>query len=146
MFIGSDPAGRPVTVAKGAYVAAGSTVTEDVPAGALAIGAGRQRNIEAGSAAQEKVDPYIVRKTRRPPAQPGPGRGSAPRESKSMCGIVGYIGPKDPVEVLVEGLRRLEYRGYDSAGVAVVDDAGEISIRRAPGKLRDLEKVIAGNP
>jgi len=63
-----------------------------------------------------------------------------------MCGIVGYIGPKDPVEVLVEGLRRLEYRGYDSAGVAVLDDLGEISIRRAPGKLKDLETVIAADP
>jgi glucosamine--fructose-6-phosphate aminotransferase (isomerizing) len=63
-----------------------------------------------------------------------------------MCGIVGYIGPKDPVEVLVEGLRRLEYRGYDSAGVAVLDDFGAIAIRRAPGKLRDLESVIARSP
>jgi len=63
-----------------------------------------------------------------------------------MCGIVGYIGPKDPVEVLVEGLRRLEYRGYDSAGVALLDDAGKIAIRRAPGKLRDLEAVIAREP
>ncbi len=63
-----------------------------------------------------------------------------------MCGIVGYIGPKDPVEVVIEGLRRLEYRGYDSAGIAIVDAAGELSIRRAPGKLRDLEKVIAARP
>jgi glucosamine--fructose-6-phosphate aminotransferase (isomerizing) len=63
-----------------------------------------------------------------------------------MCGIVGYIGPKDPVDVLVEGLRRLEYRGYDSAGIAVVDEQGELNIRRAPGKLRDLEKVLAQDP
>ena len=63
-----------------------------------------------------------------------------------MCGIVGYIGSKDPVDVLVEGLRRLEYRGYDSAGIALVDDGGNLTIRRAPGKLRDLEKVIAGDP
>ena len=63
-----------------------------------------------------------------------------------MCGIVGYIGPQDPVPVLVDGLRRLEYRGYDSAGIAVVDDGGTISIRRAAGKLRDLEKVISENP
>jgi glucosamine--fructose-6-phosphate aminotransferase (isomerizing) len=63
-----------------------------------------------------------------------------------MCGIVGYIGPKDPVEVLVDGLRRLEYRGYDSAGIAVVDAEGVLSIRRAPGKLRDLERVIAERP
>ncbi|HET9299190.1 MAG TPA: class II glutamine amidotransferase, partial [Candidatus Polarisedimenticolaceae bacterium] len=63
-----------------------------------------------------------------------------------MCGIVGYIGPKDTVDVLVEGLRRLEYRGYDSAGIAVVNGNGELSIRRAAGKLRDLEKVIAREP
>jgi glucosamine--fructose-6-phosphate aminotransferase (isomerizing) len=63
-----------------------------------------------------------------------------------MCGIVGYIGPKDPVDVLVEGLRRLEYRGYDSAGVALVDDSGALAIRRAEGKLRDLERVIAKEP
>ncbi|HXV74877.1 MAG TPA: glutamine--fructose-6-phosphate transaminase (isomerizing) [Candidatus Polarisedimenticolaceae bacterium] len=63
-----------------------------------------------------------------------------------MCGIVGYIGAKNPVEVLVEGLRRLEYRGYDSAGVAVVDRAGVLGIRRAPGKLRDLERVLAADP
>jgi glucosamine--fructose-6-phosphate aminotransferase (isomerizing) len=63
-----------------------------------------------------------------------------------MCGIVGYVGPKDPVEVLVEGLRRLEYRGYDSAGIAVVSENGTVSVRRAAGKLRDLEKVIAGSP
>ncbi len=63
-----------------------------------------------------------------------------------MCGIVGYIGPKDPVEVLVDGLRRLEYRGYDSAGIAVVDGDGTLTIRRAQGKLRDLERAIAAQP
>ena len=63
-----------------------------------------------------------------------------------MCGIVGYIGPKDPVEVLIEGLRKLEYRGYDSAGIAIVDEQRELSLRRAAGKLKDLEKVIAGEP
>jgi len=63
-----------------------------------------------------------------------------------MCGIVGYIGHRDPVTILVEGLRRLEYRGYDSAGVAVLDDGGKIAIRRASGKLRDLESVIADDP
>ena len=63
-----------------------------------------------------------------------------------MCGIVGYIGPQDPVKVLVEGLRRLEYRGYDSAGLAVLNGNGEMAIRRAKGKLRDLESVIAREP
>jgi glucosamine--fructose-6-phosphate aminotransferase (isomerizing) len=63
-----------------------------------------------------------------------------------MCGIVGYIGAKDPVEVLIEGLRKLEYRGYDSAGIAVVNGTGELSVRRAAGKLRDLERVLVERP
>jgi glucosamine--fructose-6-phosphate aminotransferase (isomerizing) len=63
-----------------------------------------------------------------------------------VCGIVGYIGPKDPVTVLIEGLRKLEYRGYDSAGIAVVDGDGKLHIRRAPGKLRDLERVLVEKP
>ncbi len=62
-----------------------------------------------------------------------------------MCGIIGYIGPKDVVPVLIDGLRRLEYRGYDSAGVAVVRD-GEIELRRSAGKLSRLEDVITGQP
>ena len=63
-----------------------------------------------------------------------------------MCGIVGYVGPQNPVQVIVDGLRRLEYRGYDSAGIAVVHKNGDISIRRAAGKLRDLERVIEDQP
>ncbi len=62
-----------------------------------------------------------------------------------MCGIVGYIGPKPLLPVLIEGLRRLEYRGYDSAGVAVVRD-GTMQIRRSPGKLSKLEDVLAREP
>jgi glucosamine--fructose-6-phosphate aminotransferase (isomerizing) len=63
-----------------------------------------------------------------------------------MCGIVGYIGPKKVVPVIIEGLRKLEYRGYDSAGIAVVDAAGKMDIRRAPGKLRNLEEAIRKAP
>src|SRR5260370_18626520 len=63
-----------------------------------------------------------------------------------MCGIVGYIGPKKVVPVIIEGLRKLEYRGYDSAGIAVVPQSGKMEIRRAPGKLRNLEEVIAKSP
>ena len=62
-----------------------------------------------------------------------------------MCGIIGYIGPKDVVPVLIEGLRKLEYRGYDSAGVAVVK-SGAINLRRSAGKLSNLEQVIVGDP
>jgi glucosamine--fructose-6-phosphate aminotransferase (isomerizing) len=62
-----------------------------------------------------------------------------------MCGIIGYIGPKDVVPVLIDGLRRLEYRGYDSAGVAVVRD-GRVDLRRSAGKLSNLETVIGAAP
>ena len=63
-----------------------------------------------------------------------------------MCGIVGYIGPKKVVPVVIEGLRKLEYRGYDSAGIAVVNGSGKLEIRRAPGKLRNLEEIIGNSP
>jgi glutamine---fructose-6-phosphate transaminase (isomerizing) len=63
-----------------------------------------------------------------------------------MCGIVGYIGPQPVVPVIIEGLRRLEYRGYDSAGIAVAGGPCGLELRRAPGKLRNLESVIADSP
>ena len=62
-----------------------------------------------------------------------------------MCGIIGYIGEKPLVPVLIDGLRRLEYRGYDSAGIALVRD-GEIVVRRSAGKLARLEEAIADQP
>jgi len=63
-----------------------------------------------------------------------------------MCGIIGYIGPNPPVPIIIEGLRRLEYRGYDSAGIAVAGGSKGLELRRAPGKLRNLEGVIAERP
>ena len=62
-----------------------------------------------------------------------------------MCGIIGYLGSKEVVPVLVDGLRRLEYRGYDSAGIALVR-GGEVEVRRSAGKLTRLEEVIRTEP
>jgi glucosamine--fructose-6-phosphate aminotransferase (isomerizing) len=60
-----------------------------------------------------------------------------------MCGIVGYVGPKETAKVLIDGLRRLEYRGYDSAGIAIFH-RGKVEIRRKEGKLTRLEELIGG--
>jgi glucosamine--fructose-6-phosphate aminotransferase (isomerizing) len=60
-----------------------------------------------------------------------------------MCGIVGYTGPREAGPILIEGLKRLEYRGYDSAGIALVDDAGDLFVEKRAGKLVNLQTAIA---
>ena len=60
-----------------------------------------------------------------------------------MCGIVGYTGPREAGPILMEGLRRLEYRGYDSAGIALVDDQGDLFVEKRAGKLGNLRTAIA---
>ncbi|MFT4294565.1 MAG: glutamine--fructose-6-phosphate transaminase (isomerizing) [Micropruina sp.] len=62
-----------------------------------------------------------------------------------MCGIIGYVGPRDASKVVVEGLRRMEYRGYDSAGVAVIAD-GALDVRKKAGKITNLDAAAADHP
>ena len=61
-----------------------------------------------------------------------------------MCGIVGYIGEKQAFPILIEGLKKLEYRGYDSAGVALVKDQGELNVYKTTGKVANLETLVDG--
>src|SRR5215831_7249060 len=60
-----------------------------------------------------------------------------------MCGIVGYTGPREAGPILIEGLQRLEYRGYDSAGIALVDEEGDLFVEKKAGKLSNLQTAIA---
>ena len=62
-----------------------------------------------------------------------------------MCGIVGYVGPQQAVDFLIEGLRRLEYRGYDSSGVVTIDD-GEFAITKTAGRIDDLAAKLQDAP
>src|SRR4030042_4366406 len=63
-----------------------------------------------------------------------------------MCGIVGYVGSQNAPSIILGGIKRLEYRGYDSAGLAVVQLDGTIGVRRAVGKLVKLEELVAAEP
>src|SRR5213592_2827651 len=63
-----------------------------------------------------------------------------------MCGIIGYVGQKPAQNILVDGLRRLEYRGYDSAGVCIVDDGRRFQVRKKMGRIQELSALIRQQP
>ena len=130
-FIGSDTQLiAPVRVGKGAYVAAGSSITDDVPAGALGIARGQQSNVERWAERKENTDSNTEPRTRTPEV------GTQNGELNTLCaGSSGYIGSKPVLPALLDGLRRMEYRGYDSAGVALVSPGG-IALRRSAGRAR----------
>ncbi len=71
---------------------------------------------------------------------------SEKREGAIMCGIIGYVGPSEAYPILLDGLGRLEYRGYDSAGVATIVASGKLEVRRAKGKLENLRLLLADSP
>lgn len=73
-------------------------------------------------------------------------RAFAPRNMCGMCGIVGYVGPRESQPILIAGLSRLEYRGYDSAGIAVIDGDGNLGMRKHAGKLSVLREDLAEHP
>ena len=110
-----------------AYVAAGTTVTQ-----------GR-----AGRRPRRQPDPDQIRRgLGRALPRPPPSRSI---ETNIMCGIVGYVGPREATPVLVSGLRKLEYRGYDSAGLATLSNE-HIEVRRCVGKLDNLDAMLREHP
>ena len=107
-FIGSGSMlVAPVTIGDGATIGAGSTITSDAPAGKLTLARSRQVTIEQWQRPRKSAVEGLIATTR--------GR------SAIMCGIVGGVTDRNIVPILIEGLKRLEYRGYDSAGIAVLE-------------------------
>ena len=107
VFVGSDTQFvAPVTIGSGSAIGSGSTITQDVPEDSLG-------SVSLPTDHKAKLHE---------------------EEGLSMCGIIGYWGPEKPKDIILNGLRRLEYRGYDSAGVAIFDH-GSLKVSRSPGKL-----------
>src|SRR4029453_8771950 len=80
--------------------------------------------------------------------QPASSPGGHTQEGRLtvMCGIVGYVGDKGAVDIIVEGLKKLEYRGYDSAGVGVLTAPNALEVRRAAGRIKNLEGILRERP
>ncbi len=126
VFVGTNSSlVAPLIIGEGAYVAAGSVITKNVPPGSLAVARGRQETREGWVAAEAE------------------GQEAQARGARPMCGIVGYIGDKNAVDIVLEGLRRLEYRGYDSAGIAVVGAEAACRSGARPGGSRTWRRSCA---
>ena len=118
------------------------------PVGCSCARAARSRSCASWSRRRRRSRPARSRSDSPRPCGPKAERAGRPATGRTlgaMCGIVGYVGDQQALDVVVEGLRRLEYRGYDSAGVAVVA-GGEVDSRKRAGKLGNLEKLLAENP
>ena len=77
------------------------------------------------------------------PGQSATAGGQLEENAHPMCGIVGYVGARKATPILLDGLERLEYRGYDSAGIAVITSTGELQIAKTRGKLQSLRSLVA---
>ena len=139
VFVGSDSQlVAPVTVGHGAYVGAGATITEDVPEGALALS--RVPQTEHRGMGREAQG-------RRSATGHGDGKEHGSKQNgviasegnRAMCGIVGYVGPREAAPILLEGLKRLEYRGYDSAGIATLAN-GHVHRLAQPGQALESRR------
>src|SRR5678815_4961427 len=98
------------------------------------------RRAPSPSRARSRWSKRAGRRASRKPGNPNT------RSNDAMCGIVGYVGDKGAVDIIVEGLKKLEYRGYDSAGVAVLTAPNVLEVRRAAGRIKNLEAILRERP
>jgi glucosamine--fructose-6-phosphate aminotransferase (isomerizing) len=124
-------------IEEGAFIGSGTELVAPVKVG-------KNSFIGAGSTITKNVEPFFISGSKGK-ANIKAQLGEKKEKKQIMCGIIGYLGPKKISTVLIDGLKRLEYRGYDSAGLAVVNK-GKLEIRRVKGKISKLEELIRISP